>query len=340
VTITPYGKLGSEDILSAHINGLQYGINNIETVLNMKTATKTAQTLAPVIDMDDNTLRYRIYEASDRNWLASPAPVIYKNGVQVSSSQYAMQPAYGVVVFTAPQLSTDVITADFTHVTNDSTRIDDMQVQTDKVSGIDTRLTKAEATIARKLPKPAGLWYTHSNGNAMAGYATGVAVGVNRMEAFPIVFDEQVTLDKMRVNISAVAGTLLKMGIYSDNNGYPNTKIAETAEVDTTTTGYKEVAFTTGNVTLQAGIYWLVRWQNGGLSISDGMRDVGAINIPDPLDATTLDASGTTTSIGAFAITITYDSILRNPFPSIASGAKYFRRTSYASPWVHVLSKG
>ena len=155
---TPYERLGSEDILSAHVNGIQYSIGNIETALKLGTAKVTGARLSPVVDMEDSSLRYRIYEADKRGWLKTPAPVIYRGGTVVSPDEYTLQPAYGVIVFTVQQPASAVITASFTHVAGDSERLKEIEVATSKinkiatdldtldgkVSGIDTRLTTVE----------------------------------------------------------------------------------------------------------------------------------------------------------------------------------------------------
>ena len=155
---TPYERLGSEDILSAHVNGIQYSIGNLETALNLGTAKATGARLSPVVDMEDSSLRYRIYEADNRGWLKTPAPVIYRGGTVVSPDEYTLQPAYGVIVFTVQQPASAVITATFTHVAGDSERLKEIEVATGKVNkiatdldtldgkvtGIDTRLTTVE----------------------------------------------------------------------------------------------------------------------------------------------------------------------------------------------------
>lgn len=155
---TPYERLGSEDILSAHVNGIQYSIGNIETALELGTAQVTGARLSPVVDMEDSSLRYRIYEADKRGWLKTPAPVIYRGGTIVSPDEYTLQPAYGVIVFTVQQPASAVITASFTHVAGDSERLKEIEVATGKVNkiatdldtldgrvtGIDTRLTTIE----------------------------------------------------------------------------------------------------------------------------------------------------------------------------------------------------
>lgn len=144
---TPFDKIGSEDILSAHVNGIQYSIGNIETALNLGTAKVTGARLTPVVDMDDSALRYRIYEADKRGWLTDPAPIIYRNGSVVNPDEYSLQSAYGVIVFTVQQSTSAVITATFTHVAGDSERLKAIEVATDKVNKIETDLNTLDGRV-------------------------------------------------------------------------------------------------------------------------------------------------------------------------------------------------
>ena len=144
---TPFPTLGSEDILSAHLNGIQYSIGNIEDVLNLKTVVKKKQTLQPLTDMQEQNLHYRVYEGRLRGWLDSPAPVVYRNGTVVAPDEYVIQPAYGVIVFPIAQSPDDIITADFTHVTGDSKTISDLITATERIGGLEAGIGALEADI-------------------------------------------------------------------------------------------------------------------------------------------------------------------------------------------------
>lgn len=141
---TPYNSLKSEDILAGHISGLQTDINKIQEVLDMKTGTRSGHALEPVIDQDDPSLRYRIYEATERNWLESPAPTIYRNGSEVPSDEYILHAPYGVVVFHEQQNSNDSVTADFTHIMGTSTKIENLD---SSVSNLQGDLSTAQGDI-------------------------------------------------------------------------------------------------------------------------------------------------------------------------------------------------
>lgn len=131
---TIYDKLGSQDILSAHINGLGYTINNLETALNMSTKSVTDIALEPVTDMDNASVRYRIYEGSIRSWVKGTA-IIKRNGEVVDSSEYLIQESFGVVVFHVQQSASDNITVSTTYVGSDSTRLDNIETKIQEVEG-------------------------------------------------------------------------------------------------------------------------------------------------------------------------------------------------------------
>ena len=88
---TPYHDLSTQDILSAHISGLQHDIGKLQEVLDLQTAEVSGHELEPVNDQQDPALRYRIYEGSIRGWLENPSPVIYRNGSQVDCIRRATE---------------------------------------------------------------------------------------------------------------------------------------------------------------------------------------------------------------------------------------------------------
>lgn len=148
MTKTPFPTLGSEDILSAHLNGIQYSIGNVEEVLDLNTKEVTGHSLHPVNDMQNRSIHYRIYEGNIRGWLDDPAPVIYRNGSQLSTDEYSIQPAYGVIIFPTPQDPEDTITADFTRVIGDSKTINDLIKATERIDGIETGMDTLENDLS------------------------------------------------------------------------------------------------------------------------------------------------------------------------------------------------
>ena len=101
------------EIRSTHVAGLQEAVGKLENAVDIQTTAVTNQTLIELyIQAED---RYRIYQAvGKRNWLASPAPVIKKNGATISSG-FEIDYGGGAIIFNPRLVGTDTVTADFTH---------------------------------------------------------------------------------------------------------------------------------------------------------------------------------------------------------------------------------
>lgn len=111
---------GSSEILSTHISGLQEAVGKIEDAIGLQT---TAETNVPLTEVYiSGTDRYRIYQApvGKRNWAASPAPVIKKNGEQITTG-FAIDYGGGAIILSPAAIATDVFTADVTYTKNAST---------------------------------------------------------------------------------------------------------------------------------------------------------------------------------------------------------------------------
>lgn len=108
----------TSEIRSTHISGLQEIAGKIEDILDLQLEAETGVTLTEVYISE--TDRYRIYQApaGKRNWAASPAPVIYKNGVQITSG-FTIDYGGGAIILSPAATSTDVFTADFSRVKTD-----------------------------------------------------------------------------------------------------------------------------------------------------------------------------------------------------------------------------
>jgi hypothetical protein len=345
---TPYGDLKSEDILSAHISGLQHSVNKIEEVLNMKTQSVTGHTLVPVTDQDDPSLRYRIYEGTIRGWLDNPAPVIYRNGEVVPASEYVISPGHGVVVFHSQQISTDVITADFTHVIAESTRIEGVEadistLQTDvstlqtNVSGLQTDVSDIQSDLSVRgygqqfpLNGSRQSWVNVMPGKTEADLtpSDNILMAAGTIDAMPIFIETRTTISRMRVDINAnsVQATMI-MGIYSDVNAQPGELLAST-DAFTTTTGQNIVPLSSP-ITLDVGVYWIARYQSAGVRI-DGHKWNNAVHITfAPVSASLMNGSGDIVGVRTASLGTSLTS-LPNPFPAVGSGAsdsKYLART-------------
>ena len=85
---------------------------------------------------------------------------------------------------------------------------------------------------------------------------TGSNFTVSRLQLVPFIPSNTFTISEILMyGAIATAGSLCRLLIYSDNNGVPNAKLYESADLDLSTTGFK-IATTT--FTFNAGTtYWL-----------------------------------------------------------------------------------
>lgn len=115
---------GSSEARSPLIAGLTEAANKISSILSMKSKEYSNEPLEEVyISTND---RYRIYQVDmgKRLWLASPSPIIRKNGniIKPETDYFSIDYIGGSIVFDENYrlISSDVITADFTCVTGES----------------------------------------------------------------------------------------------------------------------------------------------------------------------------------------------------------------------------
>jgi hypothetical protein len=89
------------------------------------------------------------------------------------------------------------------------------------------------------------------------GGGTAQSVSTNRMTFMPILARRSFTANNFTINVTtATAGSLQKILIYSDVNGYPNTKLYQSTDLDCSTTGLKTA--TAGSFVFNADtVYWV-----------------------------------------------------------------------------------
>lgn len=304
---TPFPTLQSEDILSAHLNGVQQAVNKIEEVLNMKTASITGIPLEPVRDQEDPSFRYRIYEANIRNWLNEPAPIIYRNGEEVSSNEFQVFPAYGAVVFLEQQSPSDEISADVDYVLNESSLLEDIE----SMNSLDTLLP----------PSVIGEYISHGLMGDIVhrGEGSGLLAAANAIDVMPFFVPKTQSYDRLAVNVQTADTGQIYLGIYEDNGHcYPGDLIVDGGEVDSGSTGLKH-----NNVsyTLERGMYWLARFHSSGPGLT-GVRGDSMMAIAGNL------AGG---SYCGYRLQQTYDGALPTEFPS---GAELLPLGSRPALWV------
>lgn len=120
-------------------------------------------------------------------------------------------------------------------------------------------MTEIDYSKVGKLPpypgstSTSGRWIASPTGNISA-----LATTLNRLYVDEIYIPEPVQLNQLafQVTTAGLAGSVAKLGIYSDIDEMPGNLIAEaTGTADCTTTGVKTLPITTG--ILVPGSYWL-----------------------------------------------------------------------------------
>lgn len=98
-----------------HIAGLQDAVGKMEDALNLGTTAETDISLANIpAYTTGGVLEYRIYQApaGKRNWLASPAPTVKKNGSTITTG-FSIDYGGGAILLDSSTLNTDTFTASF-----------------------------------------------------------------------------------------------------------------------------------------------------------------------------------------------------------------------------------
>ncbi|WP_422123705.1 hypothetical protein DHX103_02530 [Planococcus sp. X10-3] len=333
MAINQFQDLNSEDILSAHISGLQHAVNKVEQVLDMKTVEKTNHKLVAVTDQDDPTLHHVIYEGTSRNWLINPAPVIKRNGLVVPETEYDIQPAYGVVVFKNQQGAEYNITADFTQVIGESQTIDD----------INNRFNKFTTFATFQSP---GTYATNSPMGNPQLLMTSVNAGIKNMDLFPFIVTQPTTYDRIGIPYASnIGGTATRMGLYNSNaNDMPYQLLAQTALVANPTTepAPGQFAFISGaipEITLQPGVYWLARYADATINYYgiDVLQAYGLGNAFGDFPNASQFGGARAYGFYGYRVTATYTEGLPNEVPVLGSAAdnlRYLERNGIANPWI------
>lgn len=110
----------TSEIRSTQVSGLQEAVGKIEEAIDIDTVSETDVSLSEVYISSED--RYRIYQAPEgsRNWLASPTPVIKKNGSEITEG-FTIDYGGGAIIVSPAAESDDEFTAGFTRIQNAST---------------------------------------------------------------------------------------------------------------------------------------------------------------------------------------------------------------------------
>lgn len=144
--ITNWQDPVSGEIYSSHISGMQDAIGKIEDSIGLQTVAESGLSLSEVF-IEDND-RYRIYQCAvgRRNWLASPAPVIKKNGVTITEG-FTIDYGGGAIILYENAISTDFFTVDCTR-TNSTNSITPGSIGAETPSGAQNKVDTHAAIVA------------------------------------------------------------------------------------------------------------------------------------------------------------------------------------------------
>lgn len=280
---TPYNNVGSQDILSAHINGLASGIGNIEKILDLKTEVATNLALSPLNDMSDIDLKHRIYEGSVRNWLSTPTPIVKKNGLVVNEGDYSIQEGFGVVVFNNQLTANDVVTVDVTYVKDASNKIEQIENDIVALQGNPGVLAPPQSIFQHDKA-----YLTHSkSGYLPKSVCASIGSASNSIELFPLFVRETTTVNEVSIRLSAdhtATTAWVMVGIYNDNgSNYPGSLRTQTGKITCSTANTSVVGQldeNVGEVTLQPGLHWMAIYYSSAIKV-DGIQHYHAQEIVD-----------------------------------------------------------
>ncbi len=138
-------------------------------------------------------------------------------------------------------------------------------------------------------------WYDGTPMVGGANTATSIALAANRLYAIPFWCPKETTWVRIGINVDvADAGKKLKLGVYDDADGVPNSRLLESSEFTLDATGDKEETI---SLSLDAGLHYLaVRSDSDTAKLFRHNRgDLARV----------LGASGLTAAAGTFYYTAT-----------------------------------
>jgi hypothetical protein len=127
-----------------------------------------------------------------------------------------------------------------------------------KIKGLPAAAASGEAVNFEQLARVyrSGSDYTIANNQLTP--STG-ALTANTIRAYPWRVTKKIIITAVRCEVTTlVAGATFRLGLYTDNNGYPNALVAgsDVATLDGATLGVRLNTFASA-ITLLPGIYWL-----------------------------------------------------------------------------------
>lgn len=149
-----------------------------------------------------------------------------------------------------------------------------------------------------------GYYYTM----AITGGTATLALTANTLYALPFLVTKRSRWDKMNIRVTtASSGTKVRLGIYTNEGVYPKSLVVDAGELDTGSTGSKELVI---DVTLDPGLYWLALLSSGAPTLG-GISAANTFGILGQSDVYT-------TANNSLRISYTYGN-LPETFPTGAS---------------------
>jgi hypothetical protein len=143
--------------------------------------------------------------------------------------------------------------------------------------------------------------------------STTIAPSTSYIWAYPQLIGMAFTAISVKFAVSTlnVNPTRLIIGVYEDNNGYPGTKVAETAELTITSTGVVTANLTAPFAFLSNRFYWIAYHMANSITLR-AFYGYALPAIVEPTDAQFLAGN----FICGYNNIRSYDSTLPNTFPS------------------------
>lgn len=107
---------------------------------------------------------------------------------------------------------------------------------------------------------------TYFDGHVTTNSSTTFTVATNRMYLTPVFVPRVISFDRIAVNTTTTAGTIVRMGLYApDVNNEPYSLILDAGTISTTASGVREIAI---SVTLSPGFYYTATWWDGAPTVT------------------------------------------------------------------------
>lgn len=112
-----------------------------------------------------------------------------------------------------------------------------------------------------------------------ASLSSSTGFSPNIIRAYPLAIEDTVTFSALRIEVTtASAGGLARLGIYSDSNGYPGSRLEDAGFVDCSSTGLKELPISQSFTTSTKRIWLACNVNSGAIGFryfGNGISSIG-----------------------------------------------------------------